>query len=248
MAYIQSDIDRYRPSAEDPAEVDVIMLSLGDTPERRAMTNQALNTLFASERHVQFNVVVVEDYRNFLKEGLQYENCMVVVPGSSVVFNYNLFLQYGLKYSDSYLRPDRWVVLANNDLIFHSGWMSEIIAMGKYKDMSSFGVWDDTVHNKRFAHTPASFIEGYRTSFEWTGWCQVMKRRLIDKINQDPNVTRVKFWYSDNVYRDHVKAMGERHALLRDAKVTHLESATIRTFDHLQLKEYTHGQTKKYHA
>lgn len=221
-----------------PAPVDVVIVSLGDTPQRRAMTETAINTLLASDQQVQFNIVVVEHFKQFLKEGHEYESCTVVVPQDEK-FNYNLYLKYGIKHSSG--AP--WVVLANNDLIFHRGWMTEIIKHHKTTGINSFSPWNDGTHQARFPGQAKALYVGHRVAYELAGWCMVVRRELLDRMDLD---TRVMFWYSDNIYADELKRLDEPHALVRDSLVTHLESATIKNFNPEKLREYTKNQTNQY--
>jgi hypothetical protein len=230
----------YRNCTPDFSEgVDVIVVSLGDTPERRAMTNTAINTLLASDQLVHFNIVVVEHYKDFLKEGHVYEGCTVVVPQEEK-FNYNLYLKYGIKHSSG--AP--WTVLANNDLIFHRGWMTTIMKMYTITGINSFSPWNDSTHPSKFPGQTKLLHVGYRVAYELAGWCMVVRREVLDRMELD---TRVMFWYSDNVYADELKRLKERHALVSESLVTHLESATIKVFNKDKLHQYTHQQTKNYY-
>lgn len=232
--------DSYLNSQPDLSEaVDVIIVSLGDTPERREMTNTAINTLLASDQLVQFNIVVVEHHKTFLKEGHVYEGCTVVVPQEEK-FNYNLYLKYGIKHSSG--AP--WTVLANNDLLFHRGWMTTIMKMFNVTGIKSFSPWNDGTHQEKFPGQTKLLHVGHRVAYELAGWCMVIRRDLLDQMDLS---TRVMFWYSDNIYADELKRLNERHALVTESLVTHLESATINKFDPKKLHQYTHQQTKLYH-
>ena len=220
---------------------NIIFLSLGDSPQNREMTELAISTLQESETHVEFNIFVVESYKNFLKDEHRYEGATVIIPQEP--FNFNRFLKYGIDIAKMRLKAE-WTILANNDLIFHRHWMTEVLTQNQITGIRSFGAWSDQVHGQRFPGSPKAVIEGYRIGYEYTGWIQIFRTDLLETLEFDE---RCLFWFSDNLIADQLRARGERHALLRDCQVTHLESATINKFDRAKLDLFTIKQKQNYY-
>jgi GT2 family glycosyltransferase len=100
-------------------------------------------------------------------------------------------------------------------------------------------------------HTPylkEDIREGYEIGYngEVKGWCIFTKRELYDTIGKIDE--RVKFWFSDNVLADQLKAHNIKHALVRHAYVQHLDSRTLNLLDAEKHREYTTGQEGAYKA
>lgn len=217
--------------------VDVIMPALGSTEQFRKMTGQTLLTLENSETDIYFNPVVVESYKSFFKEGHKYD-AKIVIPQEA--FNYNLYLQIGLKYASG----ADWTVLCNNDLIFQKNWFSKILSVNKrFPEIKSFSPWDEGTHPAKFINNNKILYVGKRSSYELAGWCIAVKRELLNKIYLDP---RVSFWYSENVYADELKRLNEKHCLVRESEVYHLKSKTLNSMDKKTQREITINQFNKY--
>lgn len=195
-------------------KVDVIIPS--KTTEKHSLVlSQCITTLRASEPTVDFNVIVVEsDAKN-----AQGQNKTLMYEDEK--FCYNKALNMGIRDSSN-----EWVVLANNDLVFHPHWFVEILkAHSNRLDVESFSPWNSFYnwHNYLIPN-PADLTLGYRTSYELAGWCIVTKRSVLNAINLSE---RVSLWYSDNIYADELKKHGILHGLVRRSHVDHITSNTI---------------------
>jgi len=196
--------------------VDVIIPS--KTSEKLApLLTQCILSLRASESDITFNVVVIESGEMFVCG--QDKTIMYDMD----YFCYNHALNIGISATKS-----DWVILANNDLIFHPKFMSEIIFYSvMMPDVKSFSPWNSHGgwHDTLFAGFPLNrAFFGYRTCYELTGWCIIVRREILEAIELSE---RVNFWYSDNVYGDELSRIKMRHALIRESKVDHLCSQTI---------------------
>ena len=228
-------------SSPQRLKVDVIIVADSSREEFRAMTRNCIDTVQNSNPRFEYNIIIVESWDGFAGSGHRYDGCTVVVPG--VPFNYNLFLQYGIAQGEA-----EWVALCNNDLLFDPEWMKEIkntydeFQIRGYEKCSSFSPWCPLVHPNRFkVKTNVHF--GFRTGYELAGWCIVVRRDLLAKINLD---TRVDFWFSDNIYADELMRLEEEHCLVTNAVVTHLGSKTLNTRPRQEWKRLTTGQKNKY--
>lgn len=194
-------------------KIDVVMPS--KTSDRLIpMIKNCINSLRKAEPLVEFNVIIVESGTPAdcgQDETIFYE---------SDNFNYNHALNLGLK-----LCSHEWVILANNDLMFHEHFMFEIfMAHAERPDIKSFSPWNAMYgwHNSYFPNPP-KIIEGYRICAELVGWCIIAKREIFKIVQLKEHVN---FWYSDNVYADALIEAGIKHALVSKSRVDHLTSKT----------------------
>lgn len=203
--------------------VDVIMVVNYSKPELVEMTNRCISSLHESERDIRFNIIIVED--------------------DGVDFNYNKKLCEGLSQSNN-----EFVILANNDLIFTEGFFSEIMAAYNTNIAESFGCWNPNWHEKYFK-TYQEYYLGYEIGKHLTGWCIVTTRKVLNEIDFcNENNFRVSFWRSDDIYKDLLKQHNIKHALVRNSKVTHLLSKTLKTHSKERQIELTINQKSKYEA
>lgn len=184
------------------------------------LLENCITSLRNSEAEISFNVIVIESWKEITNKGQD-----VTLFYDQENFNYNHALNQGLE-----ICKNKWVILANNDLIFKSGFMFEILmAHHKRPDILSFSPWNDmwAWHERTYASELEKpypeLIEGYRVCRELTGWCIVAKREIFDQISLSE---RVNFWYSDNVYADALIEAGIKHALATRSKVDHITSQT----------------------
>lgn len=220
--------------------IDVIMLTLTNSDELFEMTQSAINSLHNSEKTFKFNVILLESNH---QSTYNYQNCTTLFLGDTGKFNYNRSMNYGIDYTSN--SGNEFVVLCNNDLIFHKGWFSEIYKYKNYAD--SFSSWNnyDDWHNKYIPNVTklTPFIEGYRIAHEMTGWCFVVKRKVFESFRLNEGVD---FWYSDNVYVDDLQKNGFKHILVRNSYVDHICSKTYKTLSKEEQENVTKEQLDKY--
>lgn len=204
--------------------VDVIIPANINSPELKAMTEKSIQSLSESEDYVKFNVTLVLD------DG--------VTP-----FCYNKSLCMGLEKGDS-----EFVILANNDLIYEKNFFSELMIAYNAGIAESFGCWNPKWH-ERFFKKEQDYYVGDRIGYELTGWIIVTTRKVLEKINFcHRDSFKVDFWYSDDLYKYLLRQHNIKHALVRNSKVTHLLSKTLKTHSKEKQIELTIGQKKKYDA
>lgn len=197
--------------------VDVIIPSK-TSPCFYLMTKKCIDSLRDSESSIKFNVVLVESE----KEAPFHAGQDATIMWEPALFNYHGALNLGIAATSN-----AWVVLANNDLIFHKNWMTEILrAHEKFPDVKAFSSWNGHGgwHECRLGETGADLMFGYRIGYEAVPWCIVIKRELLAQITLSEEV---RFWYSDNNYLSELRRLGQRQALVRSSKVDHLGSLTI---------------------
>ena len=177
---------------------------------------RCISSLRASE-DFDFNVVLVESQACKVEVGQD-----MTILYDRPTFNYNHALKLGID-----VTVGDWVVMANNDLVFHPGWFSAIRSVWEtMPTVRSFCPWNgqDGYHNYVYADNPNRVIFGYRVCYEVGGWCLVCRRDVLETIDLSE---RVDFWYSDNVYADELQKHRIPHALIRDSRVDHLTSQTV---------------------
>lgn len=151
-------------------------------------------------------------------------------------FNYNRELNRCIELLDTDV-----YVLCNNDIVFTSGWLGDILEAFKRGYGSASPLCRILHRNKLFQDR---FIEGYQIRYHIAGWCLCLTRdtyQRIGRLNED-----VKFWFSDNVYADQLKTAGIKHCLCTCSVVNHIESATLNKLNQDKYYELTIGQINEY--
>lgn len=195
--------------------VDVIIPSK-TSAKFQGMVSACIQTLRESEEHIKFNVIVVETEKDAPVDAGQD----ITITWPDEEFNYNKALNLGINASEN-----DWIVLANNDLIFHRGWFSEILKVKeKHPNVQSFCPWNShqNWHENRLPKEGELFF-GYRTSHEVAGWCIVINRSLLQSVQF---TEECQFWYSDNIYAHQLEKEKLPHVLVRSSKVDHLHGIT----------------------
>lgn len=214
--------------------VDVVMLALSNSDALFNMTQNAIDSLHSSETNFLFNIVLLESNKT---SPYHYENCTTLVPDIDT-FNYNKYMNYGIQKTSN-----EYIILCNNDLVFHKGWFSAIY---KHKDKSdSFSCWNNVGdwHKTRVAEPYPEYLEGYRIGSEVGGWCLVIKRNVFDVITLDD---RVKFWCSDRVYVDALRKNNLKHGIVTNSFVDHLHESTSKTLSNKDRYELRDRQREIY--
>ena len=210
-------------------DADVVILSNTATYQIWEMTQNAINTLNNSQKDFKFNILVVETNPDL---NISYFDAEIVRPNES--FGYNRFLNIGIEhFKDS---NSLYIILANNDLIFHNNWLSAII----YGDFS----WDSACpHNPGWpphSELGNKNIEGFNIGKEFTGWCQVFKRESLNKLL--PLDEDIKFWFSDNWLAWKMQQLEMKNVLVGRSHVTHLTSQSHHLIPDGLHQKWTHGQ------
>lgn len=206
---------------------DLIIISASNHPDLIRNTQQTIDTCRADTDKV--NVIVVETGQPYK---YKYVDKCIEYNGE---FNYNRALNMGLKYRKSDIQ-----ILANNDIVFKPGWsrIGHIMRSNGYLSASALSNDSRQRHFQRgdFAY------EGYFIGFQLTGWCIFTDKALWKRIGKLSE--RHKFWFSDNVYGEQLKAEGIPHALICSVTVDHLGSQTLKKLDSKTQLLYTHAERK----
>ena len=103
---------------------DVIMPSYAKTPDMKAITEKALQTLFDSEdpQNIRFRAVVFEQAPEVRYIRIDTKGHMLETIHYKYTFNYNRVLNDGIRRTNA-----PYVLLCNNDLEFHKGFAGKLL-------------------------------------------------------------------------------------------------------------------------
>jgi len=203
---------------------DVVILSNAKIEALKTMTQQAINTLQASEKPGIFNIVVIEQSQ------ATYLNAETLHAHGQ--FNYNSFANTGIIRGRA-----PWICVANNDLVFQRGWFHQMMLL-KHDAMSPINPGDKRQANIRIPE------KGYTVGRHFSGWCFVMRRTVWEQIgglDED-----FPFWCADNATVEQLKAKNIQSMLVPASQVRHLASETLITFDQSIRDELTTAQVRKF--
>lgn len=228
-------------------KVLIIMLANTSDDQMREMTNTALNTAYANKGNgVDLKCILVETNSN--SPGYEQDWVWTVYPHEQ--FNYNKFLNIGYRYSWE-LFPDffpkvkngdfgEYVVVANNDLVFHENWAEILISsMDDNADLDSVSpispgwVYHSDINEEWRIH------RGFEIGRHFCGWLQMYHMRVWQKLF--PLDERFSFWAQDNDIAIRMSKMGMTHALVSTSRVTHLTSRSHNLIPPDKYHEWTHG-------
>lgn len=205
--------------ANQPTEIDIIILSYAQTEELKQVTINCLNSLMASEDHqiIKFNIIVVETQQEL--KPFQYGNGQTVYP--NVPFGYNRYMNIGIG-----MTSGKYVCLCNNDLLFHQHWATEILKpFEKYEDLFSASPMCSIHHTKLGVRSNMGLFPGHRERNEVSGWCLFFRRSLLGLIGQlDENFV---FRHASHDYTHLLSTLNINHFLVTSSIVDHLDHTTL---------------------
>lgn len=206
--------------------VDIVILSKCASKQDFEVNTTCLQSLIASESQCSFNIIIVESNVRFGELGLSYGIPGVTITIPNEPFNFNRFLNIGLE-----LTNNDWVVFANNDVVFHAGWFSEILMVKENNPaIQSFCPFDRTssyLSLDKFAHKP--FHIGYRVAIEFVGWCFVVQRPVFDKVGKFDE--QFELYFGDNDFARRLKSESIIHAMVPSSYVGHKGGYTTGIYD-----------------
>lgn len=204
--------------------IDLVMMVKSSDIQLIEMTRKAIKSL---RQTADCNLILVETYAD---EEL-YDADKTILWEEE--FNYNRCMNEGRKAGVS-----DYVCLCNNDVIFYKGWHKELIDV-----MESQGALSASPSQPNY-EMDKCFEVGYKIGYHISGWCIMQHRSLYDIIGDLDE--QFPFYYADNDYAETLKKHQIDHILVRDAKVKHLRSQTLRDADIKTRRELTVLQRQKY--
>ena len=215
-------------------EIDVILLSYTKNDSIFTMTKKCVESIINSEKEHSFNIILVETEKSG-KYNYDYKEVNIVIPNET--FNYNKFLNIGLKYC-----KNDWVLISNNDTEYKEGWLTEMLKQNEKDEnllsMSPFCPnWNP--HLNSFKKGKEVYY-GYRTSYEIAGWSLLINTKVIETIGGKFD-EKFSFWYQDNDYAKTIQKKGIKHALIRNTSVYHYVSKSHSLIEKNKHTQMTHG-------
>lgn len=193
------------PKPAGRIRVDLVVLSKASNIELKALTEHTIATAVRTAAPHGVNVIVVEQ-----APGVSYEGATTITDTGA--FAYNRLANVGIAAGSA-----EWVVVANNDLSFHSGWLNELLRTAhplmSPRDPSNRG-------QSISRPTEVGTINGKHLS----GWCYMLKRSLWEAIGHlDEDFI---WWCADDCVIEQVRLVGVQPMLVGRSLVTHLGSRT----------------------
>jgi len=202
-----------------PVNVDVVILSYAKDEKLKAITQQGIDTLLASEdpKEINFNILVIES--NKALQPFQFKGGKTIYPDED--FGFNKYLNIGIKQTHN-----KFIALCNNDLIFHKHWASEILkAMDADPNLMSATPYCPNFHAGAGFNPEGQVQEGYFGTF--VGWCFLVKREIFNTIGALDE--KFNFWYADADYCQLLLKYQIKNCLVPLSQVTHLGSESLKS-------------------
>lgn len=197
---------RSRPDV--PPIVDVVILSKAANYELLQSTQRTIDSCLAGANCLPVGITVLEQ----CAEVTHRRAATIPMPRE---FNYNAFANAGAARGCA-----DWILVANNDLIFHDGWLHHLLA-ADHPLVSPKCPGDSRQHE--ITENTTGDITGKHLS----GWCFMISRELWEKIGGfDEDVS---FWCSDDAVVEQARAVGVQPMLVPAAVVDHVPSSTLKT-------------------
>lgn len=206
-------------------DIDVVILSKTSTEKLFDILRETVKSLHDSESDFKFNIIIVESNKK-IKE--MFGNRLYEIKAKFVIppvlnFNYNLFLNIGLRES-----KNEFVLISNNDVIYFKNWFTEIKKQFD-KDSNLFSAsptdmrWER--HSLDYFDGKKQIYIGNRVSQEFTGWSFVLKREVFEKIGSFDET--FDFYYQDDDWVQLYRMFNIKHGLVYNSKVRHLLSQSL---------------------
>lgn len=200
-------------------EFDVVILSFAKTDAHRQVTQNCIDSIIntTTSPELKTNIVVVESNHSLAPFSFP-GSLKTIYPKTK--FGYHKYMNIGISELGG-----PFVCMCNNDLIFHEGWAEEILsAFEKDEGLASVSPRCPDFHKNIATGSNQKLFYGYEIQQQVAGWCIVARRTLLNRIG--PLDEKFVFWYCDNDYARTLQKNNLKHALVLEAKVTHLHSFT----------------------
>lgn len=178
-------------------------------------------------------IILIESNKKLKDKNLKLPIDVFFVPDDEK-FNYNKFLNYGLKFC-----IHNSICISNNDVVYNNNTLSGLVKSLETYD--SVSPWD--INSTFRFHPQKGTYEGYSTRSHVTGWCIVTTRDTINKIGGEFD-ERFSFWFQDDDYAMLLKENNLKHALIGDYEVFHNIGQSHDLFNEEDRIKQTHGLAK----
>jgi GT2 family glycosyltransferase len=197
--------------------VNAVILTRTVDDEVFQMTKTCVESLLEhGQDDATIRVTIVESGPECSQELVYPSPWNTIRPDST--FNFHKFLNCGIaaQQADYYL-------LCNNDLLFHAGWLRELLDTFKVAGLGSASPLSPGLESQERLrkNSRSTFKLGYQVAREISGWCLLVSADTLRQIG--PLDELFDFYFADYDYGLELRRRNIRHALVFDAKVSHLE-------------------------
>jgi hypothetical protein len=196
--------------------INVVILTRTVNDEVRQMTKTCVESLLEhGQDDAAIHVTIVESSPEGTQELVYPSPWNTIRPDSN--FNFHRYLNCGIaaQQADYYL-------LCNNDLLFHAGWLRELLDAFKVAGLGSASPISPGLESQERLrkHSRSKFRLGYHIAREISGWCLLVSADTLRQVG--PLDELFDFYFADNDYTVELRRHNIKHALVFDSKVSHL--------------------------
>lgn len=199
---------QYHLGSNTNSVIDIVILSNAINHRYKALTQQAIDTAFATCGNNPINVIVIEQ-----ASGIVYRKCKTIHI-TDTKFNYNKFANIGASHGSA-----KYIMISNNDVIFNKGWLDALLANGSPL-MGTRCPYD--IRQKDLTKDETGDIVGRNLS----GWCFAIKRELWETIHGFDE--DFDFFFADNSLVEQCRSVGILPVVVYNSVIRHLGSQTLR--------------------
>lgn len=199
---------QYHLGSNSNSKIDIVILSNAINTRYKLMTQQAIDTAFATCGNNPINVIVIEQ-----QPGVAYGKTKTI--NLSGEFNYNKFSNIGASHGNS-----KYIMISNNDVIFKQGWLDALLTNGS-------NLMGTRCPNDIRQRDLRADEVGDKIGRNMSGWCFVISRELwlkIGGLDED-----FGFYCADNATVEQCREHGVLPVVVYNSVVQHLGSQTLRT-------------------
>jgi hypothetical protein len=132
-------------------------------------------------------------------------------------FNFHAYLNRGIVA----LQAD-YYLLCNNDLLFHAGWLRELLDAFMIAGLGSASPMSPGLESQELLrrNSRSKFKVGYQVAREISGWCLLVSADTLRQIGRLDEF--FDFYFADYDYGLELRRRNIKHALVFDSAVSHL--------------------------
>ena len=197
--------------------VNAVILTRTINHEVFRMTKTCVESLLEhGQDDATIHITIVESGTECTQELVYPSPWNTIRPDSG--FNFHAFLNRGIaaQQADYYL-------LCNNDLLFHAGWLRELLDAVKVAGLGSASPLSPGLESQERLrkNSRSKFKLGYQVAREISGWCLLVSAETLRQIGKLDEL--FDFYFADYDYALELRRRNIKHALVFDSKVSHLE-------------------------
>lgn len=203
-------------------KVDAVILTNSKRLDHFRMTKESIISLKKSSFVADFNIILVEDYKESIYAD-EYKKLGCNVVYNNRTFSFSNSINYGLKHC-----ANRYVCLMNNDIVLTKDWFDNIyFNLDKDPNICVYSSLDPYLYLELPENT--TLVEGYKPTGIHSGWCHVIDTELLKDnkfLSEDFDI-----WYMDDDFCMRLQKMNLKQVLVKDSIVYHLGTSSINLYN-----------------